>query len=180
VGEIIALDGRAHSPVLREKFADWLSTPDALRDPPEQREFARQNGISAVTLWRWRQDDRFMALVRGKIRARFADRLPNVVEAMVTKAEQGDVKAAELVLRHVGQLWFFAGAEDAGEDRADLAETLIQSVTRSDFGRIALAHYRAVEAQRRAIDAEAQVVEEADEQPVSEEQEEQEDNGDEQ
>ena len=180
MGEIIALDGRAHSPVLREKFADWLSTPDALRDPPEQKGFARQNGISAVTLWRWRNDDKFMTLVRGKIRARFADRLPNVVEAMVTKAEQGDVKAAELVLRHVGQLWFFAGAEDAGEDRGDLAQALIAAVTASDFGRLAMSHFEAVQRQRRAVDAEARPVEEGEIVPESEAQDAQGGNGDEQ
>lgn len=160
MGELIALDGRSKT-TIKERFADWLSTPEPLRVPASQAEFCLQNQITAVTAWRWRQDDRFRALVLGKIRARFAEDIPAVVQAMIDKAKGGDVKAAELVLRHVAQLWHFAGGDQGDGDQPDLADRLVAAVTQSDMGRVLAAQLQAHERARQQAQAvDAEVVEE--------------------
>lgn len=164
MGELVALnvDGRAVSPAVRERYLDWLSLPEAARTPPLERDWCRQNGVHPSTVWRWRRDDRFLKALADRIRGRFADKLPDVCEALIGKALTGDVRACEAVLRHIGTIWHFAGDDrDDGTESSDLAATLIQAVTSSDFGRVAMAHFNAVQAQRRAVDAEPVEVEEA-------------------
>ncbi|GEM_PF-4947074 len=148
--EITPLDGRAHSPAVREAYASWLACPNECRVPPLQKQWAEQFKIDPATLWRWKQDPAFRQMVAERIRGWFLDAAPDVVKALVDGAKAGHPKLIEIFMRHVGEIWH-VGVEDLVSDRNDaetLAEQLIAAVN-SDFGRIAVAHFEAVQAQRR-------------------------------
>ena len=111
------LDGRAHSEATKMAYADWLAQPTQLRTPATHRDWAGENGVSEVTLWRWRRQPEFRQQMAERIRGWFLEEMPDVVKALVDKAKEGNVKAAELLLRHIGEVWNFGGEEVESAER---------------------------------------------------------------
>lgn len=89
-------------------WIDWLLTPKTERQPDEQTqaEYLRAHQIPEGTLKGWRRNPR----VRKAIRDRAdelnlsTERIQRVINAMFKAAEQGDVKAAALVLQFTERL----------------------------------------------------------------------------
>jgi hypothetical protein len=86
---------------VKHQFVYWLALPESLRQPKTQRDFSRQSGVSELTLWRWKNERVVVAevekLVNQYARSHFAD----VIYALVTAAEAGDIAAVKLYLQFV-------------------------------------------------------------------------------
>jgi len=166
--KLVSFDERAHPESVRQEFAAWCACPPEVRTPPTLEQWCERFGVHRATTWRWRADPRFARLVGAKIVSWYLPEMPAVVQSLVNRAKEGSSKHTEILIRFVLPIF---RTEDVGEDR-DAAQALIAAVCSSDFGRLAVARLEAVQRQRAAVDAEAQAAEEANEQPVSEAQEE--------
>ena len=84
-------------PGVKNSFIEWCALPDPLRDPKTQRDFAKQHGVSEVTLSHWREDDDFWQEVERRIRKWGKDKVPNVI-ASLYRGVIRDKKAGEVKL----------------------------------------------------------------------------------
>ena len=89
-------------------WIDWLLTPKLEREPGNQTQadWCRNNDIAENTVKTWRQK----GVVKRAIAKRAdelnlsTERIQRVINAMFKAAEQGDVKAATLVLQYADKL----------------------------------------------------------------------------
>jgi len=67
-------------------------------------EIAIQVGVTPKTMYKWREDARFMDAVYERYMIEFGGELPAVLNAMIREAKSGNVQAGRLVLEHSGKL----------------------------------------------------------------------------
>jgi hypothetical protein len=67
---------------VQTEFARWCATPEPLRDPQTQGEFARLHNVNEATLSRWRREPEFWDEVKKGIKVWNKERLPNVLAAL--------------------------------------------------------------------------------------------------
>jgi len=79
---------------------EYLANP---RDTRTQQELADEIGVSRVAIYKWKQDPELIEAVYQRSLSLVGERLPEVLDAMVEKAIDGNVKAARLVLEQVGK-----------------------------------------------------------------------------
>jgi hypothetical protein len=90
----------------REAYVQWLSTPTAEREPPNETQWCKLWGISRATVYRWKNDYRFAAEVSGRL-GRHVDLgvIPDVIVALTANATNPDsprqVTAAKTLLEYV-------------------------------------------------------------------------------
>ncbi|TRM10343.1 hypothetical protein FH966_00635 [Lentibacillus cibarius] len=82
--------------------AEWLAQPK--RGGLTLKQVADEADISERQLRKWRKTDEFQKLVQDKINNNVKERMPNVVDAVIKKAEQGSHKHAELLFKMQGLL----------------------------------------------------------------------------
>ena len=68
------------------------------------KEVAKRIGIDKTTLQNWRKDPGFIDAYYDRYMIKFGSRLPEVLEAMIREAKEGNVQAGRLVLEHSGKL----------------------------------------------------------------------------
>ncbi len=86
----------------REVFMEWLSTVRGERQPATQTELAGLLSVHVTTLSRWKHERGFLAELIRRVRAKYADRLPEIIAAVGARGEMGDVPAARLFLDFLG------------------------------------------------------------------------------
>lgn len=89
-------------------YIQWLSVPKKEKTesetiPGTQMELAETLGVSRRTLQRWKKLPGFQDAVYGEVRRHLDWRLPEILEALATKAETGDVPAIALSLKVAGR-----------------------------------------------------------------------------
>jgi hypothetical protein len=68
------------------------------------KEIAKRVGISRAALQDWRNDPGFIDAYYDRYMIKFGSKLPEVLDAMIREAKQGNVQAGRLVLEHSGKL----------------------------------------------------------------------------
>lgn len=147
----------------REDFAAWIAMSDEDKRerglPLTMVAYAAERKIGRATLWRWEKDSDFQKSVVRHIQSYAISRAGYVLRCWESHLPRS---------WRACQAWWDSliapALRDQGADSSsDLAQALIAAVTQSDFGRVAMARFRAVEAQRAAVD-----VEQVEEGPVEE------------
>lgn len=107
----------------------WAATPDELREPATQEDFARALGIARQSIWRWSKDPRVLDAIRFIVLQNAGDprRVNQVLDMVFTMAlkGEGNLKAAELWMRAVGLSSQFTRTNvilDALDDDASFAD----------------------------------------------------------
>ena len=110
---------------LEAAIIDWLATPTELRDPQTLRALARSLGVEP--------NGHFYQLVSSPEVSRKAlvaaaggvlPSLPDILQVLIDRALDGNVKAADVVLRHARELARMAAVADSGKIQAPLAQHL--------------------------------------------------------
>lgn len=85
---------------------DWLCTPPPARDYGSEKELAAAIGIAPSTIFRWKKHPAFIKGWEKELarRNQNPDKIQPIMEAMHSKALQGDVKAAELYMKLVDRM----------------------------------------------------------------------------
>lgn len=85
----------------QDQFIEWLVTPDQMRIPKTQKEFAAEIHASTRVLAKWKQDSKFREAWDLKLHEMNInpENTQAVLDAMHRQALRGNVKAAELWLR---------------------------------------------------------------------------------
>jgi len=68
------------------------------------KEIAKRVGISRASLQTWRHDPGFIDAYYDRYMIKFGSKLPEVLDAMIREAKEGNVQAGRLVLEHSGKL----------------------------------------------------------------------------
>ena len=77
----------------------------ASRDPSiSQKDLAIKLGVDATTINRWFKDPEFIDGIYDNFMILAGKHLPSVVMALINEAREGNVRAAELVLKHFNKL----------------------------------------------------------------------------
>ena len=85
------------------KFIDWIATPQYLREPKFQKDFAELIGVHEDTLTDWKKHPKFSLLLQSKISIWIRERVPDVIGALYeTASSKGESKDVELFLRLAG------------------------------------------------------------------------------
>lgn len=92
-------------------YADWCSTPDTERQPPDKQSFAEYYKIPYSTLIGWDNSPEHQNLVRAYIRKCELNFAPIVAKSIRDNAIEGSAKHAELHLRHLSMIWNDANME---------------------------------------------------------------------
>jgi len=137
----------------RDDFAAWCALNDADKEaqglPLTLISYAKSRGIDRVTLWRWEKDSEFQKSVVQHIQSYAISRAGYVLRCWESHLPRS---------WRACQAWWDSliapALRQPGADSSDLAQALVRAVTASDFGRVAMAHYAAVQAKRGAVDAE--------------------------
>ena len=116
----LKLDLRSHPDHVREAFVDWCATPSEAREPPVLKQWCEQNGVDRVTTWRWRQDPDFRQAVAERVRGWFVTEMPDVVRKVIDRAKEGSAKHAELIFRHIGEIWHGGEEERQNDDQGGM------------------------------------------------------------
>jgi hypothetical protein len=90
----------------QEKYLNWLLTPKGDRLPASQAQYCRENNVDPTTVRRWEKKDVF----RREWQKRVDDlqgspeRTQQLLDALYTKALDGDTRAANLYLQATHRL----------------------------------------------------------------------------
>jgi hypothetical protein len=85
----------------QENYIEWLTLPDALRNPRTKTEYAERLKINRSTLWRWEQLSGFDDERKNKLRSWLKESTPQIVETLKNKAISGDIQAIKIFLEWV-------------------------------------------------------------------------------
>ena len=80
----------------KRKFIEFLKTINL--NKPKPAEIAKDIGISLSTYYRWLKDKELFKIVEQENALQIDERLPEVLETLVKKAIQGDVRAIKIFL----------------------------------------------------------------------------------
>jgi hypothetical protein len=85
----------------QQRFQEWLALPRDKRPPnfQTQQQVAEALAVHPHTLTMWKRQPGFWDVVYEDARAIVGGELPQIISAMVEKAEQGSVSAAKLCLQ---------------------------------------------------------------------------------
>lgn len=96
------------APIEAMDYAEWLSTPVSLRDPPTRQGWSEANEVSAVLRQHMESHPEFQRLVLTRNRGNFSPLSIALVhenlERAATNAHRPDTRAIELFLRQAGML----------------------------------------------------------------------------
>jgi len=81
---------------LQDVLVAWYCIPIERREPRTQLELAKMLGIHLQTLLRLKRSPDFRNSVANNVRADFACRLPEMIEKLVSRALEGNLRAMEL------------------------------------------------------------------------------------
>ena len=70
----------------------------------KQTEIARQLNVSDAAVSKWMKEPEFIDAIYDKFMVLAGRHLPGVVMALINEAKEGNVRAAELVLKHFNKL----------------------------------------------------------------------------
>lgn len=80
----------------KRKFIEFLKTINL--NKPKPTEIAEDIGISISTYYRWLKDEEFLKIVEQENALEINERLPDILDTLVKKAVQGDIKAIKIFL----------------------------------------------------------------------------------
>jgi len=84
-------------------LVDWLSRPKTERS--SQKELAEKIGVSQPTIWHWKKEQPVIDAVYKKKRQLIkADDLPEILDALIAKAKEGNVQQAKLIFEWLGEV----------------------------------------------------------------------------
>jgi hypothetical protein len=109
---------------LEDEFLDWLLTKP--RVPASHPEWAEQHGVHERTLYKWKAKPSFQAewQRRGMRMLSSWESTQLVMEAMLQKAQDGDVRAAQLYIDFYG---LSQGADDTLVDYSEMDEEAVEA-----------------------------------------------------
>lgn len=82
--------------------ASLLALPKNER--PLMKDIALEANVSERQLRNWKKEERFLQLVDQNVRNNVRGRIPDVLETVLQRAEEGSAKHAELVFKYQGML----------------------------------------------------------------------------
>ncbi len=80
----------------KRKFIEFLKTINL--NMPKPTEIAEDIGISLSTYYRWLNDEEFLKIVEQEKALKISRRLPDILDTLVKKAVEGDIKAIKIFL----------------------------------------------------------------------------------
>ena len=80
----------------KRKFIELLKTINL--NKPKPTEIAEDIGIGLSTYYRWLNDKELLKIVEQENAIEINDRLPDILDTLVKKAVQGDIKAIKIFL----------------------------------------------------------------------------------
>jgi len=80
----------------KRKFIEILKTLNFCR--PVANEIAEKIGISLTTSYRWLRDEKLLKIAQQEKSVDFKIQMPEVMEKLVKKAKNGDIKAIKIYL----------------------------------------------------------------------------------
>ena len=81
----------------KSKFIEILKTSDS--NKLESSDIIKDLGISSATYYRWRKDKKILNLVEKENKQNIDSLLPDILDALLKKALQGDINAIKLFLQ---------------------------------------------------------------------------------
>ena len=87
--------------LVREIYLRWLCTDAIERQPPTQSGLARLLGIQLATLLQWKHSPGFGTEIVKRLRMRYSDRVPRLIDSLSRRAGTGDIRAMNLLLSFV-------------------------------------------------------------------------------
>jgi hypothetical protein len=91
-------------------FMEWLLVPADKRMPHTITDYARQTGVSVVTLYNWKKTPGFMTALREALYQEVHEAMPDVLREIVRRARIGEVQFVDRYLSLVGGSDIVAGA----------------------------------------------------------------------
>ena len=85
----------------KNAFIEWLALPTEYKEPKTQEHLGRILNISRVSLWKYTKKEGFSDKVTIRRRAFFKQYTSDIIEAIKTKAIEGDPRAQKLFLQVV-------------------------------------------------------------------------------
>jgi len=86
------------------EFCRWCAIPKELREPKEQKDFAKQFNVSESMLSQWKQTPEFIGNRRHYIQTWLGDDLPELMYATKKFALKGSSKHMDIILKWLGEL----------------------------------------------------------------------------
>ena len=96
----------------KRKFIELLKTKD--KNKSKIPEITKEIGISVSTYYRWLRNSEFLKIAEEENTPTVAERLPDILETLVKKALQGDMRAIKIFLERY----------DDNKDDKNIAEKL--------------------------------------------------------
>jgi len=85
------------------KFIDWLANTKYDRKPATQELLAKEIGVAARTLVRWKKQPELQEAVRQRTRELLGDDLPEILGALRREATKGSFQHVKLALEMLGE-----------------------------------------------------------------------------
>jgi hypothetical protein len=85
------------------KFIDWLANTKYDRKPATQELLAKEIGVAARTLVRWKKQPELQEAVRQRTRELLGDDLPEILGALRREAAKGSFQHIKLALEMLGE-----------------------------------------------------------------------------
>lgn len=87
------------------KLGLYLGTPEEIRDPKDQKDFAAELSITPECLSRWKKDPLVKEIAENAAKYQAEKHVAQIVKKQIEKAEnEGNTQAARLILDFTGQL----------------------------------------------------------------------------
>lgn len=86
------------------EFCRWCAIPKDIREPKEQKDFAKQFNVSESMLSQWKQTPEYMDNRRRYIQMWIGDDLPELMYSTKKFALRGSSKHLEIILKWLGEL----------------------------------------------------------------------------
>jgi len=88
----------------KRKLLDWMFAGSALIKPRTEAGLARLLNVDKQTLLTWTASPEFQREYHERLRMTILSRLPEIVSALCTRAEKGNVPAIRLCLEMLGMI----------------------------------------------------------------------------
>lgn len=91
---------------LAREYANWLVTPVDDRAVTTKSSWARSKGLTPQDLYTWDKNDKFQTYLSTLVELNEIDKvsISRVKSILLAKAEAGDLKSIELILKLTGEL----------------------------------------------------------------------------
>ena len=109
----------------KRKFIEFIKTLNP--DRPKPVEIAKQIGISLATYYKWLKDSELIKIAEQEKILTVEDRFPDIMEMLVKKALQGDIRAINTFLK-----WYEETQNDKNDEEKLTPDMIINIIRNAD------------------------------------------------